>query len=174
MVIQQLLADAGATGVNMGMVSVDPRGLEVPADWATLRSAENYTGYQRTEGFASPGGPLPGKPHTYTIPAQLAQPGSIRADVDAGDRDAALLAGRVGCDRRQLPAVGDRLDRAGGAAGYRVGRGVHPTVPGDRPQHVNLGHLPRLQSVPAVLGPGFDTCQFAAAGGLGLAPGSGS
>jgi thiol-disulfide isomerase/thioredoxin len=71
MVIQQLLADAGATGVGMGMVSVEPRGLEVPADWASLKSPENYTGYERTEGFASPGGPLPGKPHTYTIPVQL-------------------------------------------------------------------------------------------------------
>jgi hypothetical protein len=55
----------------MGMVSVDPRGLEVPADWASLRSPENYTGYERTEGFASPGGPLPGKPHTYTVPPRL-------------------------------------------------------------------------------------------------------
>jgi thiol-disulfide isomerase/thioredoxin len=71
MVIQQLLADAGATGVGMGMVPVNPGGLEVPADWASLRSLENYTGYERTEGFASPGGPLPGRPHTYTIPAGL-------------------------------------------------------------------------------------------------------
>jgi thiol-disulfide isomerase/thioredoxin len=71
MVIQQLLADAGATGVGMGVVSADPHGLEVPADWASLRSPENYTGYERTEGFASPGGLLPGKPHTYTIPAHL-------------------------------------------------------------------------------------------------------
>ena len=71
MVIQQLLTDAGATGIDMGMVPVDPRGLEVPADWGSLRSPENYTGYQRTEGFASPGGPRPGQPHTYTIPARL-------------------------------------------------------------------------------------------------------
>src|SRR6516164_5542157 len=57
MVIQQLLAEAGSTGAGMDVVSVDPRGLEVPADWASLRSPENYTGYQRTEGFTSPGGP---------------------------------------------------------------------------------------------------------------------
>jgi hypothetical protein len=36
-----------------------------------LRSPENYTGYERTEGFASPGGPVPGKPHVYTAPARL-------------------------------------------------------------------------------------------------------
>ena len=28
-------------------------------------------GYERTEGFASPGGPVPGKPHVYTVPARL-------------------------------------------------------------------------------------------------------
>jgi len=71
MVVQQLLADAGATGAGMDMVSVDPRGLEVPADWASLRSPENYIGYERTEGFASPGGPVPGKPHAYTVPGRL-------------------------------------------------------------------------------------------------------
>ncbi len=28
-------------------------------------------GYERTEGFVSPGGPVQGKPHAYTIPARL-------------------------------------------------------------------------------------------------------
>ena len=50
------------------MVSVDARGLEAPADWANLRSPENYTGYERTRSFASPGGVLPGEPHVYTPP----------------------------------------------------------------------------------------------------------
>ena len=67
MVIQQLLADAGSTGAGAGMVSVKPRGLEAAADWASLRSPENYLGYERTEGFASPGGPVPGTPHRYTV-----------------------------------------------------------------------------------------------------------
>jgi thiol-disulfide isomerase/thioredoxin len=71
MVIQQLLAEAGSTGAGMDIVSVDPSGLEVPADWASLRSPENYTGYERTEGFASPGGPIPEKPQIYTVPARL-------------------------------------------------------------------------------------------------------
>jgi thiol-disulfide isomerase/thioredoxin len=48
MVIQQLLAEAGSTGAGTDMVSVDPGGLEAPADWASLRSPENYTGYERT------------------------------------------------------------------------------------------------------------------------------
>jgi thiol-disulfide isomerase/thioredoxin len=71
MVIQQLLSEAGSTGAGTDRVSVDPSGLEVPADWASLRSPENYTGYERTEGFASPGGAVPGKPHVYSVPARL-------------------------------------------------------------------------------------------------------
>ena len=46
-------------------------GIEAPADWARLRSPENYTGYERTENFASPGGVVAGKPHTYIIPDGL-------------------------------------------------------------------------------------------------------
>jgi thiol-disulfide isomerase/thioredoxin len=73
MVIQQLLADAGSTGAATDMVSVEARGLEAPADWASLRSPENYTGYGRTQNFASPGGPVPGQPHAYAVPPQLAR-----------------------------------------------------------------------------------------------------
>jgi thiol-disulfide isomerase/thioredoxin len=71
MIIQQLLADAGATGLSMGLVPVSPHGLEMAADWASLKSPENYTGCERTQGFASPGGPLPGEPHIYAAPARL-------------------------------------------------------------------------------------------------------
>ncbi len=70
MIIQQLLAEAGSA-TSHDLVSVDARGLEAPADWANLRSPENYTGYERTENFASPGGVLPGKPHVYSAPAEL-------------------------------------------------------------------------------------------------------
>jgi thiol-disulfide isomerase/thioredoxin len=71
MIIQQLLAEAGSAGAGHELVSVDPRGVEAPADWASLRSSENYTGYERTENFSSPGGAVPGKRHAYTAPAQL-------------------------------------------------------------------------------------------------------
>jgi thiol-disulfide isomerase/thioredoxin len=71
MVIQQLLVEAGATDHDHEPVSVEPSGLEVPADWTSLQSAETYTGYERTVGFASPGGPAPGRPRAYTIPARL-------------------------------------------------------------------------------------------------------
>jgi len=71
MIIQQLLTEAGTTDHDHELVSVEARGAEAAADWATLRSSENYTGYERTENFASPGGILPGEPHHYTPPAEL-------------------------------------------------------------------------------------------------------
>ena len=71
MIIQQLLAEAGSGDVGQELVSVDARGIEAPADWASLRSPENYTGYERTENFASPGGVQPGQRHSYAAPARL-------------------------------------------------------------------------------------------------------
>jgi thiol-disulfide isomerase/thioredoxin len=71
MVIQQLLADAGFSGFRDDLVSVDPQGIEVAADWDDLKSQENYVGYGRTEGFASPGGLVHDEPHGYTAPARL-------------------------------------------------------------------------------------------------------
>jgi thiol-disulfide isomerase/thioredoxin len=70
MVIQQLLAEAGS-GTGRELVSPDARGIEVAADWASLRTPENYTGYERTENFASPGDVIPDRPHVYAAPAQL-------------------------------------------------------------------------------------------------------
>jgi thiol-disulfide isomerase/thioredoxin len=71
MVVQQLLAEAGSGETSHDLVSVEARGAEAPADWGTLRSPENYTGYARTENFASPGGIVPGEPHPYTVPERL-------------------------------------------------------------------------------------------------------
>ena len=71
MVIQQLLAEAGSARAGQDLVSVDARGVEAPADWDDLGSPENYTGYERTENFASPGGTVPGEAHIYTAPAKL-------------------------------------------------------------------------------------------------------
>jgi thiol-disulfide isomerase/thioredoxin len=65
MVIQRLLAEAGSAGAasaGQEPVTVDARGPEAPADWTDLRSAETYTGYQRTENFASPGRAVPDRP----------------------------------------------------------------------------------------------------------------
>jgi len=71
MVIQHLLTEAGFADTGDGLVSVEARGVEAPADWTTLASAENYTGYARTEGFASLGGPVAGQRHAYRGPGEL-------------------------------------------------------------------------------------------------------
>ena len=71
--IQRLLAEAGSTGVRDGeSVKVEAAGVEAPADWANLRSPENYVGYQRTEGFASPRGIDRDRRRLYAAPARLA------------------------------------------------------------------------------------------------------
>ena len=71
MVIQRLLAEAGAGGLSDDLVSPDARGLEVAADWGTLKSPENYVGYARTQSFASPGGATMDKPRIYALPMRL-------------------------------------------------------------------------------------------------------
>ncbi len=53
MVIQQLLIDAGATDLDLDLVEVEPTGLELAADWRTLRTPETYVGYGQATGFAS-------------------------------------------------------------------------------------------------------------------------
>jgi hypothetical protein len=69
-VMQRLLDEAGAGG-GQGLVSVDARGIEAAADWGSLKSPENYVGYERTDNFASPGGALPDESRVYAAPAQL-------------------------------------------------------------------------------------------------------
>jgi thiol-disulfide isomerase/thioredoxin len=56
MVIQQLLVEAGAKDLDPELVAVDPVGLEVAADYQTLRSPETYLGYGQATGMASPDG----------------------------------------------------------------------------------------------------------------------
>jgi thiol-disulfide isomerase/thioredoxin len=71
MIIQRLLAEAGISGIPSEPVSVDARGLEAAADWGSLKSSENYVGYERTANFASAGGAVLDKRRVYSIPARL-------------------------------------------------------------------------------------------------------
>jgi thioredoxin family protein len=70
-VIRQLLTEAGATGMDDGLVSVDAGGVYAPADWETLGSPETYVGYARAAGVASPGGLAPERSHVYAGPERL-------------------------------------------------------------------------------------------------------
>ena len=89
-IIQRLLGEAGGASSNAGVVSVDAAGVEAPADWANLRSPENYVGYERTENFASRGGVERDRRRAY---AAAATPGAESMGVgwrlddgQAGDR----------------------------------------------------------------------------------------
>jgi thiol-disulfide isomerase/thioredoxin len=70
-ILQQLLAEAGISGIGHELVSVDAQGAEAAADWGSLRSPENYVGSERTEHFASPGGVVVDKRRVYAAPARL-------------------------------------------------------------------------------------------------------
>jgi thiol-disulfide isomerase/thioredoxin len=100
MVIQMLLAEGGSADPGHDLVSVEARGLEAAADWAALRSPENYTGYGRTENFASPGGVVPGKSYLYTVPAGLRlNEWALEGDWKVGEEAATLntAGGKIAC-----------------------------------------------------------------------------
>jgi hypothetical protein len=71
MVLQQLLTEAGSGGTDQELTSVDARGVEVAADWASLRSPENYLGYERTDNFVSPNGSILDASYAYAAPTRL-------------------------------------------------------------------------------------------------------
>jgi hypothetical protein len=71
MVVQQLLRETGKEGFDPALVSVDPQGAEVPADWNNVRTPETYLGYRQAQGFASPEGELFDEPHNYPEPSRL-------------------------------------------------------------------------------------------------------
>jgi hypothetical protein len=70
-IVQQLLAEAGTSDIRHELVSADARGVEADADWGSLKSPENYVGYERTENFASPGGAALDKRRVYAAPTQM-------------------------------------------------------------------------------------------------------
>ncbi|MFL5680192.1 MAG: redoxin family protein, partial [Chloroflexota bacterium] len=71
MAIQQLLADAGAAAVDSELVTVEPQGLEVAADWRTLQSPETYLGYRQSNGFAQEDVARFDRPMAYIAPPRL-------------------------------------------------------------------------------------------------------
>ena len=71
MAIQQLLRDGGGVDIDQDLVDVEPVGLEVAADWRTLRSPETYTGYRQSTGFAQAEVSRFDEPATYAAPGRL-------------------------------------------------------------------------------------------------------
>src|SRR5437879_11722610 len=70
-IIQQLLAETGTGGISHGLVSVDARGAEAAPDWSSLKSPENYVGYERPEYFEAPGGAVRDERHGEAARARL-------------------------------------------------------------------------------------------------------
>jgi cytochrome c biogenesis protein CcdA/thiol-disulfide isomerase/thioredoxin len=81
MIIQQLLAENGASGVAQGVVDVRAKGVGAAADMADAQSPETYVGYRRTANFANLGGAARDRPNTY----QLAPPTTLNHWGLAGD-----------------------------------------------------------------------------------------
>jgi thiol-disulfide isomerase/thioredoxin len=71
MAIQQLLEEAGARDVDHGLVEPEASGLEVAADWASLRSPESYLGYAQSTGFASEDSAFYDRRHLYAGDGRL-------------------------------------------------------------------------------------------------------
>jgi thiol-disulfide isomerase/thioredoxin len=109
-VIQQLLAEAGSDAISRELISVDARGVEAAADWGSLRSPENYVGYERTENFASPGGAALDKRRTYAVPARLRlNHWALSGDWTVGKQAIALnnASGRIAYLSRPRSSSGD-------------------------------------------------------------------
>jgi len=70
-VIQKLLQENGATGVDKGLARVSPDGIEA-APSRDIQSPETYIGYRQAEHFASPGGFAKDSRKTYSPPARPA------------------------------------------------------------------------------------------------------
>lgn len=95
-VIQGLLAEATRGAIDQDLVSVDAQGIEAGADWASLKSPENYLGYERTSRFASPGGIVSSERHLYTAPVRLRPNHWALAGEWTVGREATLLNERNG------------------------------------------------------------------------------
>jgi thiol-disulfide isomerase/thioredoxin len=137
-VIQQLLSESGTGHVDQEIVEVEARGFEAAADWNSLKSPENYLGYERTENFASSGSAVLNKPRLYTAPAQL-------------QRNQWALSGDWTIGRQAIV-----LNKSGGRIAYRFhARDLHIVMgPTDRRTSVRFRVL--VDGQPAVAARGLD------------------
>jgi cytochrome c biogenesis protein CcdA/thiol-disulfide isomerase/thioredoxin len=99
-IIQQLLAEAGNRNVPAGIASVYASGAEAAADDRDVRSEETYLGYDRAEGFVSPGGEDKDAANGYTIGTPVLNQWGLSGRWTVGKESATL-------------------DRSGGAIVYR-------------------------------------------------------
>jgi cytochrome c biogenesis protein CcdA/thiol-disulfide isomerase/thioredoxin len=99
-IIQQLLAEAGASAAPAGIVKVAATGAQAPPDMAEVLSPETYLGFARAENFASPGGAVEKHAHVYAGADLRLNEWSLSGDWTIGEERA-------------------DLNRAGGAIAFR-------------------------------------------------------
>ena len=90
MAIQELLAEAGAINIDSSLVMVEPRGLELSADWRAVQSGETYLGYGQASGFANEDVAAYDRPHNYTATQLRLNEWALAGDWTAA-RHAAVL-----------------------------------------------------------------------------------
>ena len=89
-VIQQLLAEAGKTGLSGSLVAVDASGAQAPADMADVQSPETYVGYDRAAHFISPGGAVQDARHVYAAATPRLNEWALAGDWTIGGEHAVL------------------------------------------------------------------------------------
>jgi cytochrome c biogenesis protein CcdA/thiol-disulfide isomerase/thioredoxin len=70
-VIQELLAEAGKTGVSKGVVAINAAGAEAASDEDDVQSPETYIGYERAANFASAESAAKNASQAYSLPPAL-------------------------------------------------------------------------------------------------------
>ena len=137
MVIQQLLLEAGADGIDPDLVSVEPQGFEVAADWSTLRTPETYVSFGRSAGFASPAPARFDEPYDYPEPSRL----DLNQWAPVGvDSCAACRGAGCGTGPHRLPVSGARRQPRDGTSNAWLLRAV-PSAPG----RIRTGRRPRVR-----------------------------
>jgi thiol-disulfide isomerase/thioredoxin len=92
--IQMLLRESGVDDVDDELVSVDPEGFEVQADWANLQSPETYLGSDQAHGFASDSPPESLRLNRWTLEGDWTiEPGACVSN-GPGDRIAFRFSAR--------------------------------------------------------------------------------
>jgi thiol-disulfide isomerase/thioredoxin len=133
MVLQQLLTESGADGIDPNPVTVQASGVGAAADWDSLWSPENYLGYEQTENFASPNGAVLGTRHGYAVPARLRLNHWALAGDWTVERQATVLHQAGGRIAYRFHARDLHLVMAPPAPGssvrFRVGLDGHPPGP---------------------------------------------
>ncbi len=91
-IIQQLLADAGKTGVSNDIVDVKATGAEAASDAANVQSPETYVGYQRSENFVDDKGTVNDAAHDYVAATPKLNEWGLTGNWTVGPEQASLNA----------------------------------------------------------------------------------